>query len=60
MEKYLTERELAAKAGLSVQTLRVYRAEKRLFPYVKINRSVRYPEESCEKILKDLVIEATS
>ena len=60
MQKFLNEKELAKAAGLSVQTLRNYRAEKKLFPYVKMGRSVRYPADEVEKILKDRVIEATS
>jgi hypothetical protein len=60
MQDFLTEKQLAEKSKLSVQTLRNYRAEKKVFPYLKIGRSVRYPAEECEKILKGKVIEATS
>lgn len=60
MQKFLTEKQLAEAAGLSVQTLRNYRAEKKLFPYVKMGRSVRYPLDEVEKVLRAKVIEATS
>lgn len=60
MQHYLTEKELAKAANISVQTLRLYRAEKKVFPYVKIGRSVRYPADKVEKILNSKIIEATS
>jgi hypothetical protein len=60
MQDYFTEKQLAEKSKLSLQTLRNYRADKKVFPYVKIGRSVRYPSEECERILKEKVIEATS
>ena len=60
MAEYLTEKELAKMSKLSVQTLRVYRAEKKVFPYIKIGRSVRYPADQVEKILNSKVIDAKS
>jgi len=58
MQDFLTEKQLAEKAKLSVQTLRNYRAEKKVFPYVKVGRSVRYPAEAVERVLKEKTIEA--
>ena len=42
-EKFLTEREVSALTGLALSTLRNDRSlSRKLFPYVKIGRSVRY------------------
>lgn len=60
MQKFLNEKELAKAAGLSVQTLRNYRSEKKLFPYVKMGRSVRYPVDEVEKILNSKIVKADS
>jgi predicted DNA-binding transcriptional regulator AlpA len=45
MEKYLTEQEVSKLTGLALSSLRNDRAyARKLFPYVKIGRSVRYRE----------------
>ena len=41
-EKYLNEKQVSELTGLALQTLRNARFNSRLFPYVKIGRSVRY------------------
>jgi predicted site-specific integrase-resolvase len=58
MQEMLTEKELAKAAKVSVQTLRNWRAEKKIFAYVKIGRAVRYPLSETEKILQSRTIEA--
>ena len=58
MQEYLTEKELANRSKLSLSTLRNYRAERKIFPFIKIGRSVRYPVSEIEKILEDKVIKA--
>ena len=60
MQDFLTEKQLAEKAKLSVQTLRVYRAEKKVFPYVKVGRSVRYPADAVERVLKTKLVDVES
>lgn len=44
MEKkqYLTDTEVAMITGLSLQTLRNWRHQKKGFSYIKVGRSVRY------------------
>jgi excisionase family DNA binding protein len=44
MEKkqFITDNEVAILTGLSLQTLRNWRHQKKGFPYVKVGRSVRY------------------
>jgi predicted site-specific integrase-resolvase len=59
MEQFLTEKELAKIAKVSVQTLRNWRAEKKVFAYCKLGRSVRYPMDEVEKILQAKVIQAS-
>lgn len=58
MDQYLTEKELSNLAKLSVQTLRNYRSEKKMFPYVKLGKSVRYPLTEIEKVLENKIIKA--
>lgn len=58
MQELLTEKELAAKAKCSVQYLRKLRADKKLFDYIKLNRLVRYPADSVERVLKKNKIES--
>jgi predicted site-specific integrase-resolvase len=58
MQDFLTEKELAEKSKLSVQTLRNYRAERKIFPYVKVGRSVRYPTDAVERVLRERTIDA--
>lgn len=57
-ERLLTERQLAEMTGLAVQTLRNYRTSKALFPYVKLNRSVRYRLADIEAVLRGRRIDA--
>jgi len=40
--RFLTENETAQITGLSVQTLRNWRSQKREIPYTKAGRAVRY------------------
>lgn len=39
---YLSEKEIAKITGISVQTLRNHRCQRRGLPYVKLARLVRY------------------
>jgi predicted DNA-binding transcriptional regulator AlpA len=55
----LTEKELSRLTGLSVQTLRNYRSEKKVFPYIKLGHSVRYRREDVETIINQHRIETT-
>lgn len=42
-EKFLTEKEVAELTGLALSTLRNDRSlSRKLFPYVKVGKSVRY------------------
>ncbi len=38
----LTPEEVAARTGLSLETLAQWRSQKRCIPYLKVGRSVRY------------------
>ena len=60
MQELLTEKEFSKRTKLSVGTLRVYRAQKKLFDYVKLNRSVRYLAEEADKVIQSKVIKAES
>ena len=49
MENLLTERQVAALLGVSVQLLRKWRAQDRpKLPHVKVGRCVRYRTEDVE------------
>ena len=50
--QYLTEREVAEMTAIPVKTLRNLRWKKRLFPFVKINASVRYRIADIEGVME--------
>lgn len=54
MEKLLTPIEVAAILSVSVGTLNVWRCTRRVeLPFIKIGRSVRYPESALQKFIDD-------
>ena len=57
MQEMLNEKQVAKLVNLSLQTLRNYRAAKKLFPYVKLGRSVRYPADEVARVVRENQIE---
>ncbi len=61
MEQYLNEREVSEMTGIAVQTLRNDRAgERKLFPYCKIGKSVRYRQADVLAKMEGCKVEAGS
>ena len=52
MGKLLTEKAVAEKLGLHVQTLRNHRFQGRGIPYVKIGSAVRYDEDDLKAYIE--------
>ncbi|GAB6907256.1 conserved hypothetical protein [Desulfosarcina cetonica] len=52
MGKLLTEKQVAEKLSLHVQTLRNWRFHRRDLPYLKVGSAVRYDPDDVEKWLE--------
>jgi predicted DNA-binding transcriptional regulator AlpA len=53
MQSYLTEKQLSEKTGIPVKTLQYLRYVDRSPPYVKVGRSIRFPENRVEQWLNE-------
>ena len=51
--QYLTENEVAKALGVCVRTLQGWRLQRRVLPFTKIGRTVRYPAAAVEKHLAE-------
>jgi hypothetical protein len=56
MSKLLTERQVADRLGLCVQTLRNWRFQGRGIPYIKLGSAVRYDEDDLIKTIENLKV----
>ena len=59
-EKYLKEKEVSEMTGLALSTLRNARARhgKRLIPYIKVSRSIRYSYRDIVEFMESRKIKA--
>jgi hypothetical protein len=57
-EKYLKEKEVSEMTGIALSTLRNDRAGKRLIPYIKVSRSIRYSYRDIVEFMESRKIKA--
>ena len=50
---YLTEAEVSKVLGVNQRTLQGWRLQRRILPFTKIGRTVRYPAAAVEKHLAE-------
>lgn len=54
--KYVTEKAIASRCGLSVGWLRRHRYENKEIPYYTLNRKIYYNETEVDKWLKEQLL----